>query len=1284
MLAKSVRGCVVVTILALAATAVGASLHLWNGGFEKGPPGGVPEGWGRNSFKTGAKVAIDNTVAHSGRQSVRIDGASGKSRAGLTKGFSGDAVDPDSLYRFTAWVKIAERSTHNLRTSVRFTSVKGKSDVLKSEYLKCDPGPHDWKRYQWDVRLAPGTEWFNIVLFHHGLGTVWWDDVSLVAMRAVAAKAPAPGALVEGGKPAFEWAEPIKGTLEISPDGNFDSEATRRFPVNGTRYQLGEALASGRFYSWRVVADTKDVESATARFYVGSLAQMKEDMMKKYGDAQDLYERLQAFAKRNGMWDDFSLLGDFLAEARELTGGGATNLAARKKKLDDTWAELKYTMPWWERMFLDEKTFFSELNLDYPGLEKVKAAVAKGDYEAARAELHTYYVARRKPNYFNKYMVEPRRSPMVKTDAKADQYLTHKMPIHSYKTPTYDLGPKFDWHIFPIIDVEWPTKIHRHFHWQTLAGAYWKTGNEKYAEEVVQQMLDWCMDNPMERWDRTRYRWAWSTLNATVRIYSSWINSWLEIRHSKAWDADAQYIYLNAMREHGRFLMTHAARTGNWVIAEARGLVELGIMFPEFKEARSWRDEGYRRLLKEIKQQVFDDGVQQERTPGYHGMTIQCFLSPVQLGILNEIDFPGRDVFIAKLEKMYEYYLYMANPQRRTAQVGDAHQSDVTKWMSKGYGMFRRLDMKYVVTGGKEGKPPVYRSYAFHDAGQYINRSAWADLQALWAFLDWGGDGGFHCHDDMGQLSVSAYGQFLLIDAGIFAYANPPRLYFKETTGHNTVLVDHKTQKRRDPMEAKWVSTETFDVFRGLTDNSEPLLHERTVAFRQPGELGPGYWLVVDRMSGGDGKAHRMDQRWQPTERMKGEVRGDQVIYTAKDKYKDSQPSLVVANLPQPELKTEIIEGFISYHWYKKLAVDLAQFTYEAATPRTFATVIYPTPAGRAPAVVEMRALDATLNGKKPEGGEVTALRVAITDGDRTFNDIWIVNHTGKGSVAAGGVSTDGRVAMLRREGDGSAWFATEATQLIVDDRPVFVAASKVDGAGAAPRDGKTAFCTTGGEGIRFAASGASTVNGVDAPAAGGDGLVDAGTVAAPEIPPAPKEPGGVRIEAEPASDPMEPNSTAEMLGKGFALPDGAAKVLAGKYSSQGNGAVQVTTSKVGSDGLAFLHWDAAGHWLEYTVNVPSAGEYNLYLKACTEEVSVVRKVSINGETPKALAAVEILGTGGYSGGTDDWRVFRMADAEGKPLNVSLEAGENTIRMENIDGASLNLDWVAVAPVGEK
>ncbi|HOM83771.1 MAG TPA: heparinase II/III family protein [Armatimonadota bacterium] len=1250
---------------------------------------GRPEGWGVSTWDTGSQVALDTQVARTGRCSMRIDGDP-QGRAGLSVGFGPEETDPKAVYLLSAWVKVEGESTHQLRTSARITSVGPKGEVLKSDYRLCQPGAYDWRYHEWAVILPPETTRFNLVLFHHGAGRAWWDDVSL--RKAVPAKAlgPAQDAVVRDGRPLFQWDEvPGQAVLEIAPEGDFAPDRVRRYPVTGNRFQLPEALPLGKEYSWRVLATGPDgslrVTLATgadgqpadaARFFAGNWEQRMGELREKLQPYQELLAPLQALARRNRMWDPFKLLAETIAKGEKLATTEPANPREARAELDADLAEIELAAPWWRRIFLDDAALFEGLDLDRPGLEKVKAAVARQEWPAARQALLEYYRARKTPSYYAQYEDPPVRNPAVTTDARADALLTHKFPIHSYKEPTFDLGPDFNWHVHPIIDVEWPTKIHRCFHWSTLAAAYRQTGNEKYAEEIVQQLLDFGKDNPMEPWSPERRRFAWSTLNATVRIYSSWIDSWLQIRESPHWTADAQFVFLTLLREHGRFLMEKQAKHGNWVVAEAQGLVELGIMFPEFKEAKTWRDEGYRRLQRELEIQVLSDGVHVERTPGYHLMTLNCFMRPVQLGLLNKVDVPGRDRFVQKLEQMHEFYLYGSKPNRRMEQIGDSGMMAVDSPLRRGWQMFRREDMLWVLTEGREGKPPVHRSYAFSGGGFYVSRSAWNDPNALWSIVDWGGFLG-HCHEDMGHLSVYAYGTELLIDTGIYAYAWPIRAPFYQTSGHNTVMVDEKTQKRRDPLSAKWVSTDQFDLFYGTTDNSEPLIHERTVAFRQPNEAGPGYWLVVDRLTG-EGK-HRLDQRWHATERLTAKAEGATVTLTGKPE-SEAQPSLVIAGLPQPGMQTAIVDGAVSYSWYKKTPVEVTQFTLDQEMPAGFVTLLYPTPPGVPPAKVTLEPVTATRDGGQ---GAVTAVVATIVDRDRRFRDLWLVNHAGEGVIRVGDLETDARVLFFREEGAKRSWFLAEGSFLRKAGETLFSARVKVDGAGAAPRGNATELACTGGEQLLFAATGPATLNGAPFTGERREKAVYVPALEPRAVPEPPRAPGGPRFEIEPPPPPLQASMTLQVLPPDAALPAGSVRVEAEEFSAQGGGGVEVTDRKVGASGRSFFHWDHAGHWVEWKVPVARAGRYQLLIRACTAEARALRKLTVNGKTPPGAEAMELRGTGGYSNERDDWRTFVTTGADGRALLLDLPAGEATIRLENIDGESLNLDWIALAPAAE-
>ncbi|MCK5802670.1 MAG: hypothetical protein KAI66_07555, partial [Lentisphaeria bacterium] len=648
---------------------------LKNRGFEI-VAGSRPAAWSVSTYSSAARAETDDAEASSGQRSLHIVGAP-SARAGASVSFGSELTDPNSLYLLSAQVKVEGTSQHALRTSARFTSVDVDGKVVKSDYKMCPLGPFDWRALAWIVQLPPATHRFNLVLFHHGEGGVWWDDVSLLKLRPVKALAPAVNVASADCRPEFRWEAPADSasTLVVTAESGSDFHVS--YDVIGNRFRPEKAFPEGRSYRWHVIVSQGDEPGLAGfkgedgymqgTFFAGSFARRVKIMLGDLAPYRKLYAELKPFADRNGMWDRFSLLGDLLANVDSLERDGRLPDGVNLEKMLQDAQELRLRAPWWRKIFLDTGSLMADLDLERPGLEQVREAVGKGDFRAARETLVAYYRQRKAPSYYQKWERRPSINPARTTDTRAEKLLTHKMSIHSYKEPTFDLGREFDWHIFPIVDVEWPTKIHRNFHWSKLAGAYWATDNEAYANEMVQQLLDFAQDNPMERWDRHRHRWAWSTLNATVRIYSTWLNSWLRVRGSKSWTADAQFVMLTELREHGRFLMTHHARHGNWVVAEARGLVELGVMFPEFKEAAEWRAEGFQRLLREIDIQVLSDGVHVERTPGYHSMTMSCFLEPLRLAMLNDVDFEGRENFLAKIESMYEFYLYGARPDLRMA-----------------------------------------------------------------------------------------------------------------------------------------------------------------------------------------------------------------------------------------------------------------------------------------------------------------------------------------------------------------------------------------------------------------------------------------------------------------------------------------------------------------------------------------------------------------------------------------------------------------------------------------
>ena len=132
--------------------------------------------------------------------------------------------------------------------------------------------------------------------------------------------------------------------------------------------------------------------------------------------------------------------------------------------------------------------------------------------------------------------------------------------------------------------------------------------------------------------------------------------------------------------------------------------------------------------------------------------------------------------------------------------------------------------------------------------------------------------------------------------------------------------------------------------------------------------------------------------------------------------------------------------------------------------------------------------------------------------------------------------------------------------------------------------------------------------------------------------------------------------------------------VQAENPSGEGSGNI-VVADKVGADGKAFLHWDWAGHWLEYAFDVPSDGAYELQIKYCIGDTPAFRALLVDGFLPsEALRSLVFAETGGWSSTRDDWHWQTISIDGGKtPYRFNLTKGLHKFTFINIEN-SMNMD----------
>ena len=153
---------------------------------------------------------------------------------------------------------------------------------------------------------------------------------------------------------------------------------------------------------------------------------------------------------------------------------------------------------------INEK-LFDVINLDYPGLEKVKEYYEANEYYYAAHELLKYYRNRADINNPNINLINPTITAFDQNIA--DQALEHRFYVRNFKEKeengkevyySFDKDKKIDWTYVPteITDQEFKSQTHRHQWMLPQAKAYRVNQNEKYIQSWIEVYSDWLNTFP--------------------------------------------------------------------------------------------------------------------------------------------------------------------------------------------------------------------------------------------------------------------------------------------------------------------------------------------------------------------------------------------------------------------------------------------------------------------------------------------------------------------------------------------------------------------------------------------------------------------------------------------------------------------------------------------------------------------------------------------------------------------------------------------------------------------
>jgi hypothetical protein len=493
---------------------------------------------------------------------------------------------------------------------------------------------------------------------------------------------------------------------------------------------------------------------------------------------------------------------------------------------------------------------FQNINLDFPGLEKVKTSYQKNDLEESCTLLLQHYKSLAQKRYIDKPQPEILRFSTAGVDSILQDIYVFQLVAG--KVPRLTDG-HLKWnHNGPEDDIEWAWALNRHYPVSYILPHYFQSGEEKYARYIDSFIKDWII----ESWPypKAKSRTAmWRGLEVSFRV-KVWSQVFYGLMDSGFLSPATQLLILSSLPDHAHYAREFHAQN-NWLTMELSGLAKVAAFWPEFSKADEWLSYSITEMTESLKGQVYPDGAQTELTSSYHFVALRNF------ELFSEIcDFAGKelpDFFNETLENMYNYLALTIRPDGCGILNNDADRNNNVEKVLLAADKYNRNDWKYTASNEEKGIEPIGGpSFVFPWAGHLISRSGY-DSNAHWSFFDIGPWGSGHQHNDKLHLSISAYGRDLLVDGGRFAYkgvvAEKFRGYARGSQSHNVILIDGKGQapgpkvidqplsenhfKIGQEFDYAWNSFNKFNDLEGIGNHTRSLFYVRG-----------HFWIVVDNI----------------------------------------------------------------------------------------------------------------------------------------------------------------------------------------------------------------------------------------------------------------------------------------------------------------------------------------------------------------------------------------------------------------------------------------------------
>src|SRR5579884_3075668 len=170
-----------------------------------------------------------------------------------------------------------------------------------------------------------------------------------------------------------------------------------------------------------------------------------------------------------------------------------------------------------------------------------------------------------------------------------------------------------------------------------LVRAYATGADDRYAEAFWTLVEDWAEHNPPNRGPN----WA-SGQEAALRVMA-WCFGLYGFLNASCSTPERVFRLVKMIEVHGEriagFIEYALSQRNNHGISEAVGLFTIGVLFPHLRRAPDWTRMGQRLIVRQLREQVYEDGTYIQHSFNYERVLIDLLVWLLRLGEIYETRF---------------------------------------------------------------------------------------------------------------------------------------------------------------------------------------------------------------------------------------------------------------------------------------------------------------------------------------------------------------------------------------------------------------------------------------------------------------------------------------------------------------------------------------------------------------------------------------------------------------------------------------------------------------------